>query len=127
MEGIYYVYFGKKPSGKVNVIRQGLYYHFRCRCHLSGDVVCRLVITCGSQQENLGIVVPMDGGFGLDTKLPVKRFSSEEPVFSLLPKTVSAEGNFVPIYPDEPFAYIEHLKNAFLVRKYGQAGILVKS
>ena len=68
----------------------------------------------------------MDGGFGLNTRLPVKQFGSEKPSFVLLAKTVSAEGTFVPIYPDEPFAYIEQLKEAFLVRKYGQTGILVK-
>lgn len=110
----------------MKVTRQGLYYHFLCRCQLSGEVVCRLFITCGNHQEKLGIVVPVDGGFGLDTKLPVKQFGAEEPVFSLIPKTGSIDGNFVPIYPDEPFAYIEQLKEAFLVRKYGQPGILIK-
>lgn len=126
MEGTYGVYFGKQLCGKVQVLRKGLYYHFHCRCRLSGEVLCRLTVSCGKQQENLGVVIPADGCFGLDTKLPAKRFTMEEPVFNLIPKTAEAEGQFIPIYPEEPFAYIERLKDAFLVRKYGQAGILLK-
>ena len=42
MEENYGVYFGNRPVGKVQVTRQGLYYHFLCRCELTGDVMCRL-------------------------------------------------------------------------------------
>lgn len=125
MEGNYGVYFGKQLAGKVQVQRQGLYYRFVCRCQLSGEIVCRLSVTCGSSRENLGVVIPMDGGFGLDTKLPVKRLGTGEMEFRLLPKHEAATETFVPIYPEEPFAYISRLKDAYLVRKNGQAGILL--
>ena len=127
MEGIYGVYFGKQLSGKVQVIRQGLYYRFICRCRITGDVVCRLCVSCADHQENLGILVPVEDGFGLDTKLPVKRLGPGKPVFSLLPRHHSGEGSFVPIYPEEPFAYISRLKEAYLVRKNGQAGIMLSA
>ena len=117
------MFFGNQQAGKVQVTRQGLYYRFVCRCKLSGDVVCRLYISCGGQQENLGVVVPSGNGFGLDTRLPVKRFREGEPSFSLIPKHEMTSGQFVPIIPEEPFAYIERLKTSFLVRKYGQLGI----
>ena len=107
----------------MQVTRQGLYYRFVCRCKLTGEVVCRLYISCGGQQENLGVVVPSGDGFGLDTRLPVKRFREGEPSFSLIPKHEMVSGQFVPIVPEEPFAYIERLKTSFLVRKYGQLGI----
>ena len=126
MEGNYGVYFGKQPVGKVQVLRQGLYYRFICRCQLSGDVVCRLSVVCGNNRESLGVVVPENGGFGLDTKLPVKRLGEGEMMFTLIPKHEKTEGKFVPIYPEEPFAYIERLKESFLVRKEGQAGIVIK-
>ena len=32
----------------------------------------------------------------------------------------------MPIVPEEPFAYIERLKTSFLVKKYGQMGILLE-
>lgn len=107
----------------MQVTRQGLYYRFVCRCKLTGDVVCRLYISCGGQQENLGVVVPTGDGFGLNTRLPAKRFREGEPSFSLIPKHEIDSGQFVPIVPEEPFAYIERLKTSFLVRKYGQLGI----
>lgn len=109
----------------MQVQRQGLYYRFICRCQLSGDVVCRLRVSCGGEAVNLGVVVPTGAGFGLDTRLPVKRFREGEPVFSLVPKHEAAAGQFVPIVPEEPFAYIDRLKTGFLVKKYGQAGILL--
>jgi len=126
LEGTYSVYFGKQISGQVHVTKCGLYYHFRCRCQLSGDVVCRLMVTNGKIQEKLGILVPMEDGFGLDTKLPCKRLKNDSLFFSLIPKTEKSEAQFAPIYPDEPFSYIEQLKDSFLVRKYGQPGILLK-
>ena len=127
MEGNYGVYFGKKLAGKVQVQRQGLYYRFTCRCQISGDVVCRLHVSCGDKRENLGVVVPVDGGFGLDTKLPVKRLGEGKMEFTLIPKHEVLEGTFVPIYPEEPFAYIERLKEAYLVRKGEQVGVMFKN
>ena len=114
MVGDYAVFFGNQQAGKVRVQRQGLYYSFHCRCRLTGDVVCRLYVSCGGRQENLGVVIPEGDGFGLDTRLPVKRFRDGEPSFSLIPKH------------EEPFAYIERLKTSFLVKKYGQMGILLE-
>lgn len=125
MEGNYSVRFGSQPVGKVQVLRQGLYYRFICRCQLSGDVVCRLRVVCGGRKESLGVVVPMDGGFGLDTKLPVKRLGEGEMEFLLIPKHDVPQGTFVPIYPDEPFAYIQRLKDAYLARQEGQLGAVL--
>lgn len=126
MEGCYGVHFGNQLAGKVTVQRQGLYYRFSCRCRMTGETVCRLRVVCGDKQENLGILVPMDGGFGLDTKLPAKRLGEGQPEFTLIPKHERSGGTFVPIYPEEPFAYIARLKDAYLVRKNGSVGILIK-
>lgn len=122
MEGTYGVKLGRQQVGKVQVIRMGLYYWFVCRCQLTGGVVCRLGVSCGEKQENLGVLVPMEEGFGLDTRLPVKRLGEGEMAFTLLPKHESNVGQFVPIYPEEPFGYIERLKDAYLVRKCGVLG-----
>lgn len=125
LDQIYGVYFGNELAGKVQVQRQGLYYRFYCRCRLSDSVVCRLQVTCGSSRESLGIVVPMEDGFGLDTRLPVKRLGDGELEFRLVPKHEVSSGRFVPIYPEEPFAYLSRLKKGYLVRKNGQAGVVI--
>lgn len=119
LEGNYVAYFGTQPAGKVQVLRQGLYYHFHCRCRLSGEVVCRLYVTCGEKRESLGVVVPMGDGFGLDTRVAVKRFGAGEPQFTLGPKQEKQEKKLVPISPEEPFAYISRLKDAYLAQQDG--------
>ena len=126
MEGIYPVLFGQAQVGKVQVQKQGLYYRFFCRCQMTGEVVCRLVVQCGGEMENLGVVVPVEEGFGLDTRIPCKRLGSGEPEFHLVPKHEISMGTFVPIYPEEPFAYIRNLKNAYFERRYGQEGVVIK-
>lgn len=125
MEGMYPVRFGRTDAGKVQVLKQGLYYRFTCRCRLSGDVVCRLMVRCGETQESLGVVVPIDDGFGLDTKIPAKRLGEGEPEFLLVPRHETDMGTFVPLSPEEPFAYIARLKDAYFERRYGQAGVVI--
>ncbi len=126
MEGNYPVFFGHENVGKVQVLRQGLYYRFICGCHMTGDVVCRLTVVCGDKRENLGVVVPTGDGFGLDKKLPVKRIGEGEMSFFLAPRHDQVPGKFVPIYPEEPFAYIARLKDAFLAHQNGQAGVVIQ-
>lgn len=126
MVGNYEICFGQDKAGKVQVLREGLYYRFICRCRLTGDVVCRLAVRCGDAQENLGVVVPVGDGFGLDKKIPVKRLGEGKMEFFLCPKHDQVMGKFVPICPEEPFAYISRLKTSFLVRQNGQVGILIE-
>lgn len=126
LEEFYLVYLGKEAAGKVQVLREGLYYRFVCRCSLTGDVVCRLVVRCGETQENLGVVVPLEQGFGLDKRIPAKRLGEGKMSFFLMPKHDAVSGRFVPIYPEEPFAYIARLKDAFLARQNGQVGIVMR-
>lgn len=127
MEGDYGVYFGNQLAGKVQVLRQGLYYRFICRCQLTGDVICRLTVSCGTNRESLGVVIPMGGGFGLDTKLPVKKLGEGKMEFILVPKHEIRTGKFVPISPEEPFSYISRLKESFLERSGGQVGITINA
>lgn len=122
MEGFYEVFLHDQAVGKVEVIKEGLYYRFRCRCRLSSSSVCRLV----TGDVSLGILVPMGDGFGLETKLPAKKFAQGTMEFQIMPNRPVLDGRFIPIKPEEPFAYIERLKNAYLVRQGGQVGILLK-
>ena len=125
MEGTYPVAFGGQFVGKVQELRQGLYYRFVGWWKVNSQIVCRLMVNCGNGTESLGIVVPMDDGFGLETRLPVKRFSAGEVTFSLVPKLEQTGEKFYPIYPEEPFAYVAKLKESYLTYREGQAGIVV--
>lgn len=123
MEGTFGVYFGTRLAGKVQVQRQGLYYRFTCRCRLTGEVVCRLRVVCGDRRENLGVVVPMDDGFGLDTRLPVKQLGEGEMMFSLVPRHERLTASVSPVYPEEPFSYIARFRRDFLERQCRRTGI----
>lgn len=115
-----------KPCGHVAVEKQGLYYHFSCRCRLpEGQMYC-LTVHCGDRQENLGVCVPMDGQFGAEKRIPCKRLGEGTMEFSLLPKHEKREGKFVPIYPEAPFAYLTRLEDAVLESRDGQLGIVIR-
>ena len=126
MERYFSVTARGKHAGKVLLRQQGLYYHVQCRCDLTGNSIYRLVVTCGTVRESLGILVPKEGSFVLDTKLPVKRIGTGDMSFSLVPKQESDAQTFVPICPEEPFAYIARLKRSFLTLRDGQSGIYIE-
>ena len=125
MDGTYEIMLGGESVGQAVVRRQGLYYRFSCRCDLSGEVIYRITVTCGGKSESLGIPVPKDGQFQLDTNLAASRLGEGEPKFAAVPRRPDLGGMFVPISPEEPFRYLHRLENAFLARKDGQVGIVI--
>lgn len=126
MVGSYVVTFGGHSVGKVQVLREGLYYRFICRCILTGDVVFKLMVRCGGKEESLGILAPAGDGFGLETRLASKRLADGEPEFWVAPNRVAMPGKFIPVYPEEPFAYLSRLKDAYLARRNGQLGVVIQ-
>jgi len=121
MVGVYEI---KQGTGTVRVTKEGLYYRFSCHCQLSGEVMQRLVVLTDSGRTDLGVCVPVGDGFGVERKLPCKHFG-KNPQFHLCPKHEGMKGKYVPIYPEEPFAYMTKLKNAFLAERNGQIGIVI--
>lgn len=127
MEGSYEILMVGQVVGVAKVRREGLYYHFSCRCKLSGEILYRLTVTVGEWEENLGIPVPDKGEFCLNTRIPAKRFGKGKPVFRVLPKHEPMKGRFIPLNPEEPFAYISRLKNAYLEVRNNQTGIVLEN
>ena len=124
MAGEYVLNLGGQPVGKVLMEQQGLYYRFFCRCRLSGTIPYRLYGISGNRREKIGVLIPTDGGFGLDVRLPAKRFPEGELSFLLSAREEGPPGNFIPISPEEPFAYISRLRRSFLAVQNGQVGIM---
>ena len=108
--------------GEAEVRREGLYYRIRCICCLQEEAVCRVRVG----DVNLGVLLPDGNTFKLDTKLPMKRFENQKEKFEIQPNRPVLAGRFVPIKPEEPFAYIERLKDAYLTRQDGQLGAAIK-
>lgn len=86
MEGNFEVYQNGQSVGTVALSREGLYYHIRCLCRPKGEAVSRLMWKCDQECISLGIPVPMAGGFGLDTRMAVKKCPGEQPEFILVEK-----------------------------------------
>lgn len=126
MEGNYPIYHGPQQVGQAQITRRGLYYYFNCRLQLSGAVVFRLQIRCGDITENLGIPVPEGDIFILQKTLPASRFPREKPEFCVFPKHEPMNEFFVPLHPDEPFAYLSRLQDARLQRQGDRLGIVIK-
>lgn len=127
MDGEYDILMGNEVVGTATVERQGLYYRFCCKCKISGAVMCRVTVSCNGHHENLGILIPEGNGFGLTTRLSVKKLGKGPFQFRVLPKHLKGEKEFIPVYPEEPFAYLTRLQNAFLEVRNGQTGIRIKS
>ena len=69
----------------------------------------------------------MEGGFGLNTRLPAKQLGQGIPEFTLTPKQQKTSGLIFPVYPEEPFAYIGKLKSAYLMKQGERLGICIKA
>jgi len=122
---MYDVFLGSQAVGTAQVRKEGLYYKISCRCSLSGETVCKIIVTCNDLKADLGVCVPTDGCFGLDTKLPVKQLGEGSFSFSIVPKHPQLQQNFVPIAADEPFGYLEKLNKACMAIQNGAVGILI--
>ena len=125
MNGEYDVFMGDQVVGTAHVERQGLYYRFFCRCRLSGDTICRVSVSCGGHQESLGILVPKDGQFETSTRVAAKKLGQGTFRFRVLPRHSAMQEKFICVYPEEPFAYISRLKEAYLQERRGRLGIVI--
>ena len=126
MVGVFEIKEGASLVGKAKVELQGLYYHISCRCTMKEKSMYRLIVICGERQEDLGTLIPMDGKFGIEKRIPVKRLGEGKPEFFLMTKGSNREGKFISVYPEEPFSYMSRLKDAYLERRNGQLGIVIQ-
>ena len=123
MVGIYGVFQDGREIGTVRVERQGLYYAFSCRCRIHSREMLRLWMHRGRRELDLGLCVPMEGGFGTEKRLPVKDCGEGEPGFFL--RSPHVRQRFIPLAPEEPFRYIHRLENAYLEQRGNTLGIVI--
>ena len=114
VEGTYEVISGGQAVGSVVIRRQGLYYHIRCLCHLSGEGMFRLILEVGERTIDLGIMVPTDSFFGLQTRLSAKSLGTGSIHFHLKPQRNSENECLISVCPEEPFQYLSRLESAYL-------------
>ena len=123
---MYQVFQDEQAVGTVEASREGLYILFSCRCQPVHREMIRLWMSCGEKETDLGLCVPMEGGFGTEKKIPARQCGTGIPEFILRHKDDTRRGRFIPLSPEEPFQYIHRLENAFLDKKNGQIGIRIQ-
>ena len=125
MDGEFDILLGGQPIGRASVKRQGLYYYFYCRCNLSGEVMHRLTVRCNERTVHLGIPVPKNGQFELQTRVAMKKLGIGVMEFRAVPKHAQLQEQFVPLSPVEPFRYIRRLQDAVLQVRDGKVGVVI--
>jgi len=121
----YTVYFRGSSVGTVRVRKQDLFYHIRCQCHPKMPGMHRLIAKTEKGQTDLGICVPMDGAFGVETRISCKRFGEGKPEFWISPVTEDRKGLFYPVDPNMPFSEISKLRNGYFAIENGQKGVIL--
>ena len=120
----YEVTLDDRPVGKVQVLRQGLYYRVVCRCDITGEQMYRLEALCGENKVDMGTLIPMERGFGMEMRIPVSRLGEGEYQFRLRSRTETQEHrNFVPVDPAKPFEALASLADAVLEVQGEQMGV----
>ena len=122
---MYEVFQNGEVVGTVEAMREGLYFRFVCRCRPTERDMIRLWMICGEKETDLGLCVPMDGGFGTEKRIPAKQCGDGELRFCLRHKDDTRRGKFIPLSPEEPFQYIHRLETAFLERRGLKVGIVL--
>ena len=122
---MYEILENEKVVGTVEAAREGLYIRFSCRCRPTDRDMIRLWMICGEKETDLGLCVPMDGGFGTEKRIPAKQCGPGELHFCLRHKDDTLRGKFIPLSPEEPFQYLHRLETAFLERRGLKVGIVI--
>jgi len=117
MTGVYPIFAGSEEIGTAIITRDGLYYSIDCRCSLSGDILYKVLISGDGWNEDLGICVPMDGVFGIHTKISAKRLTGKRICFLAVPRHGAFTHDVFAVTEGSPFGYISKLENAFLIKK----------
>ncbi len=125
MKKTYDIMLGNNAVGSAQVSKEGLYYRFRCRCDLSGDVMYQLKTVCEDKEYSLGILVPVEDYFCIETKVPIKKIGETDISFFIAPRHASVRGNFIPIRAEEPFSYIEKLEDSYLEVQNNELGVRI--
>ena len=141
MAETYEIIFDQECVGRAIVERNGLYLCFCCRCRLPNEGLYRIHVIGDDVREDLGICIPMDDGFGMDKRIPVKRLGEGAFCFELLPKdweltaaepklveeqeTAMPVPQFIPVSEDEPFEHLDKLENAHMEIRDDVPGVVI--
>ena len=109
---MYDILMGTQVVGQAEVMKEGLYYRFSCKCTPPDDTVHRIIVSDGNNTKDLGICVPTGEWFCLVSRIPVKYLPGETLQFALVSK--NKQETIIPVATNEPFSGLDKLESAYL-------------
>lgn len=104
---------------------QGLYYNISCSCDLGRDQFYEVILCGKDMNQNLGILAPENKRLMLVKKIPAKNIVDDDLLFIVVVRDEEEEYDFYAIDDTVPFAHIDRLQNAVLLRKDGKVGVCI--
>lgn len=120
---LYDIFMDTRVVGQAEVIKEGLYYRFSCKCTPPDGKIYKIAVSDGDNTKELGICVPTGEWFCLVRRVPVKYLPGEKLDFSLVPK--NKEIAVVTVETDEPFDQLDRLDSSRLQESDGKTEILI--
>lgn len=119
----YPVFLDGEAVGEAEVISEGLYYRFRCKCALPTKAVYRLTVAVSQKQYDLGICVPDGRTSIVNKRVAVKKFPKGEMLFWVSCNAEDLQG--IQLTEMNPFPDIKSLLGARLQIKNGVHEIII--
>ena len=120
---MYDIYAGTQIVGQAEVIKEGLYYRFTCKCTPPDEGVYRIMVSGGDNTKDLGICVPAGEWFCLVSRVPMKYLSGGRLEFTLVPK--DKQEIVASVATGEPFADLDKLDSAHLQQSDEKTEIII--
>ena len=108
----YQVQLDGSEIGAVTCKKDGLYYVLSCRCEIYDEQIYKLVAICGNQRIALGTLVPDNGRFMLNTRIPIKSFPVKEVAFLAVPQREQGTQDYIKLRESKPIPTLEWLIDA---------------
>ena len=114
MKTDYTVFRGTKATGKAEFAREGLYYRICVHCMNPA----RIQLFSANGILDLGVCVPSEGEFIIQTRIPVKKIGEGDIAFYM-----DSEETFYPVSEDAPFLRLDLLRSCVMSYRGGVTGV----
>lgn len=118
------LYYLGNVVGKVEVVKQGLYYYIKCRFNGNRKERYNLIARCQNGETDLGTCGIISDEVGIDRRVSVNSLQGEAQVFYLLVYDKSVTVCSVDIL--RPFNYLDKLERAVLKINNGYKVIIIQ-
>ena len=117
------MYLRDERVGNATVLRQGLYCRVRCQCRFRREGFYRLHMVQGTQQRDLGILIPDGDSFVVDTSIKAMALQDQHLSFRIVQP--GKERVFIPIVEGEDFLHLDKLRKASFENRNGVCGVMI--